>query len=367
MSSRILVRGYEEGDEVGIVELMKPYWPHFANGNPLPNWEWEYRKCPYESIVTVAEDMRRIVGHYSVIPMAMKFKDMHLLGGKAEGSAIHPDYRKKGGDESGEGGKELFIRLIHETFDSSREKGVRLIWGFPNQKALGGQIRAGYSHLRVPISRFAFPLNLRRVPRTLLSSFRGTPSLRRTLRTLSESVPKLLSPDDQPKETDAMGTTDDVHSIEDLWKSVSEDCDCITLQRAHDYLQWRIIGNRVIPHRMLAFRRDAKVTAYVSVARRNSSEGVIVDMFALRDGVEDLRILVNHALVTLKSACDYVTTWMTRNKLTERYEQVLKSVGFLELPESELDMLVRSFGLPESYSTDPKNWFINPIFTEGIS
>ena len=58
---------------------------------------------------------------------------------------------------------------------------------------------------------------------------------------------------------------------------------------------------------------------------------------------------------------------MTSNKLTERYEQVLRGVGFLELPESELDMLVKSFDLPESYSTDPKNWFINPIFTEGIS
>jgi len=367
MSSPIKIREYEEGDQHGIVELMRPHWPHFAVSGALTNWEWEYRRAPHESIVTVAEHGGRIVAHYSVLPMTMKFKHNTLLGAKAEGSAIHQDYRRREAVMFMEGGKDLFKELIQNTFERSEKKGVRLIWGFPNQRALHGQVRAGYTHITIPISRFVFPLDLRRVPRTLLSSFKGSSSLKKTLQAISTSIPKLVSFKEEPSDEGSVQLTEDLRGVEELWKYISKENDCVTLERTQDYLRWRVVDNPVVPHRVITLKRGNRVTAYISIAQRGSSEGSIVDMLVLKNTLEDLRILLYRGLALLKRESGYVTTWMTRNGFSAGYERMLRSVGFLELPESRMDMLVKTFDLPEEYFANIENWFITPIFAEGIS
>ncbi|MFQ5884070.1 MAG: hypothetical protein ACE5IO_03105, partial [Thermoplasmata archaeon] len=227
--------------------------------------------------------------------------------------------------------------------------------------------RAGYKHIIVPVSRFVFPPNLRNVPRALLSTFKGSPSLRKTLRRVSTSIPRLVSIKEEPSDRSFVELSENLHGIERLWKSFFEENDCITLERTPDYLSWRIVGNPIVPHNIFAVERGDQISAYLSLAVRDSSECLMVDMLTLKDSLEDLRILLHRALTLLKGKSSLVTTWLTKNKVSAGYARMLCHTGFVELPESRMDMLVKTFDLSEEYSANVENWLINPIFTEGIS
>src|SRR5439155_11704575 len=105
---------------------------------------------PHGALNIVAEHEGRIVGHYALLPLEMKFGEKAILGAKAEGLLVHKDYRGAAGKHFLE---PLRMSVLHgmvtAAFERAEEIGVRLIWGFPNRLALRGQLKSGYRVIAV--------------------------------------------------------------------------------------------------------------------------------------------------------------------------------------------------------------------------
>ncbi|MEE9116582.1 MAG: GNAT family N-acetyltransferase [Thermoplasmata archaeon] len=377
MQDKVIVRAYEKGDEVGIVELMGDYWKHLTGENALKNWEWEYRQCCEESVITVAEHDGKIMGHYSVLPMKMKCGTGEVLGAKAEGSAIHPSYRGKvGAAFLPEGEKRnLFSILINETFDRAHESGVDLIWGFPNKDALKGQVKAGYVHMVSPMSSLILPISLRKTTSVLLkklpgiSAVRGSPTPWPMPSSKLDTIPV---PDISAKsEVRIVEVHDDLSALKGLWERFRNENDCITIERSPDYMKWRTTGNVVLPHRIFTVEKKEEMVglvAFTVVIHEKTIEGRITDILGLRDHENELNLLMEGVVQSMKKEKIHIlTTRITRNETSRLFVRVLSKSGFLELPRIRVDMLVKSYGIPSEFVLSPDNWFITNIFSEGVS
>lgn len=371
------MRDYEEGDENGIVELLAHNWKHLKGVERLRYWDWEYRGAPTQAIVKVAVHEGRIVGHYSFLPLIMECGHLTVPGGKAEGGIVHPDYRGVDGLRLLPEGERrtIYDILITETFKTAQKRGLRLLWGFPNKLALKGQVKAGYAHMVTPISSFVLPLDIRKTTRILISHVSRTIGLKgiatfspeRMIGMLTAAKPAGISEEEMGRITIVEG----INEIDRLWRAFAGENDFITIQKNPGYLKWRMRDNPILPHKILTAMRQGNPTAYVAftvVRGRETIEGKIADMMALRGHEHDLRLLLRHAIHSIREErAHLITTWMTRNRHSTIYEKVLSDTGFIDLPVQSLDVLVRGYDLPEDFITKPGNWLITMAFTEGVS
>jgi len=90
-------RYYVEGDELGIVELLKAVFPEWARRkSPVDYWRWKYRSPPLGSTVSVALDGSRVIGVSHDIYLRMKIGDSVILCEYGDDAATHPDYQGRG-------------------------------------------------------------------------------------------------------------------------------------------------------------------------------------------------------------------------------------------------------------------------------
>lgn len=377
MQDKIIVRAYEKGDELGIIELMGENWKHLSGENALRNWEWEYRQCCEDSVITVAEHDGKIMGHYSVLPMRMKCGGGNVLGAKAEGSAIHPSYRGKAGAAflPEKERRNLFSVLINETFDRAHESGVDLMWGFPNKDALKGQVKAGYDHMVSLMSSLILPISIVKTTSALIrrlpgiSALRGSPTI---WSTPSDKLSRITVPD-RPSEPEVriVEIRDDLSGLKGLWERFSDENDCVTIERSPDHMRWRTTGNVVLPHRLFAVEKSGEMVglaAFTVVDNDKTIEGRITDLLGLKDHERELSLLMEGVVRSMKNEKIHIlTTRISRNDTSRLNEKVFSESGFLELPRASMDVLVKSYGIPAEYVLKPENWYITNLFSEGVS
>jgi len=375
--SKVIIRNYKEGDEVGIIKLLALNWRHLTDKNALKYWSWEYKECPREAIVKVAEHDGKIVGHYALLPLTMRHKMETLIGAKAEGGIIHPNYRGKAGIKflpSKEQGT-IYHLLITGALEEANEKGIKLVWGFPNKIAIKGQVKAGYTHMVIPVSSFILPVNISRTMKYILSQFSITEDKKEAVSLLPKSLRKWLTtvslPDLEALHIENVKINEGLNGSENFWDNYKEQNSSITIERTKEYLQWRSIDNPVLEQKIFTASNPEGVNAIVAVAivrKGKIVEGRIVDMLCLKGHEKDMRLLSAYAVRFLRNqGVDFITTWMINNQSSNVYQQLLKQVNFLELPLQLMDVLVRGFDLPNHYITDPENWYVTMTFTEGVA
>ncbi len=97
MSQEIKIRIYREGDEVGIVEILKRCFPVWANQkNPIEYWRWKFLDTPLKSIIVIAEDNNKIVGVGHRITFNLKIGENVIPCQIGPDFCTHPEYRGKG-------------------------------------------------------------------------------------------------------------------------------------------------------------------------------------------------------------------------------------------------------------------------------
>jgi len=97
----------------------------------------EYIQQKFDTLPFGAEYMGYIayynkiaVACYAVFPCRMAYMGKTILAAQSGDTMTHPDHRKKG----------LFIQLALKTFELSKENGIKLIFGFPNDNSYNGFI-----------------------------------------------------------------------------------------------------------------------------------------------------------------------------------------------------------------------------------
>jgi predicted N-acetyltransferase YhbS len=101
LGSEFTYRGYEEGDEEGIVPLLVEAfngWPKIdCPCSPMDHWKWKYLDNPYGmELSSVALDGDKIIGAGCQYPTRIKIGDEWLMGAYAADLAVHQGYRNRG-------------------------------------------------------------------------------------------------------------------------------------------------------------------------------------------------------------------------------------------------------------------------------
>ncbi len=323
----------------------------------------------------MAEYDDRIVGHYAVLPMRMKYGRTNVWGGKAEGGIVDSAFRGAEGLRYLPPGetRTVYNILITRTLERARDDGIQLIWGFPNRVAVRGQVKAGYAVLSVPVSRFVLPVRVGPSLKQLARDARGMKHPLEGLESLADWTVRLLVRPEPITAPDAAIQIVDLAQGEgidaEFWEGYDSETDGITISRNPEYIRWRFSTNPCLLHRVLALRRGGETAAYLAYAVRDQGrgrEGRVVDMIARQKGVSDLRILLGQAVQSMqRQGVSFITGWFARNRNMTVYRDALRRQDFLQSSSPSIDVLVKTYDLPEALALDPGSWDLDMAFTEG--
>jgi hypothetical protein len=103
---------------------------------------------------------------YGVLPCMLRLNGTSIRAAQSADTMTHPRHRRGG----------LFVNLAERTYALAREKGIEVIFGFPNQNSLPGFNKLRWKFLDTPMQTFTLPAN----PLPLFRIISRFPFLRRT-------------------------------------------------------------------------------------------------------------------------------------------------------------------------------------------
>ena len=124
----IRIRFYEEGDEKDIFKLFKITFNRKLDEN---FWFWRYINNPVKmNVIALAYYNNQLISHYAIAPNYLLIQQKKYIGGLSMTTMTHPDFRGLG----------LFPKLANIVYNKAKQKGIRLIYGFPNSMSYKGFI-----------------------------------------------------------------------------------------------------------------------------------------------------------------------------------------------------------------------------------
>ncbi|MFP4475774.1 MAG: GNAT family N-acetyltransferase [Desulfatibacillaceae bacterium] len=155
MSGKWKARPYRAEDVDSIIRLR---FSVFGNIDPVRTmpaaWKWWYLDNPGgHGEIWVAESDGQVVGHYAAIPTRMWVDGKPDLYAYSCDTMVHPSHRRQG----------VFTGLAKKCYARLEEdRGIKWIWGFPNEKSMPGFTRElGWHNMGrfdswiMPVSPFA--------------------------------------------------------------------------------------------------------------------------------------------------------------------------------------------------------------------
>ncbi|PWT70909.1 MAG: hypothetical protein C5B59_19190 [Bacteroidetes bacterium] len=105
--------------------------------------------------IAISRGKPEAAAYYGVFPLKCQIGNEIILAAQSGDTMTHSHHRKKG----------LFSRLAIMTYDECKKKGIRLIYGFPNDNSYHGSIKVGWNHtddvvrydLKLKIKTFPLP------------------------------------------------------------------------------------------------------------------------------------------------------------------------------------------------------------------
>jgi len=122
----MLLREYRPGDEQDIAELFKVV---FDRKLDLRFWNWRFAENPRgKGIICLMFDNQKLVGHYAVTPTPLWVKGKVYRAAFSMTTMTHPDYCGRG----------IFSQLASEVYGCCKAKGIKFVFGFPNENSYHG-------------------------------------------------------------------------------------------------------------------------------------------------------------------------------------------------------------------------------------
>lgn len=120
----VTYRAYQRGDEYEIQHL---YRLIFNREISLDEWRWLYEQTPLgPAVIAVAvNDRGQIVGHYGIQPRVACVAGQSTTVGLGIGAMMLPEHRDLA----------TFINLVKFIYPLCQQRGIQVIYGFPNQNS----------------------------------------------------------------------------------------------------------------------------------------------------------------------------------------------------------------------------------------
>lgn len=349
------IRRYREEDDLGIVELITQEFNSELNPKfDLNIWNWKYKENPAHafSIIRVVEDKNKIIGHYAINPVMMKWKNREILGSQAFGIVTHRNYQRRG----------IFKTLANKVSDESGKKEMPVTYVFPNPKSYPGFIKMGWSHI-FSLIVMAKPLNVGAASRKYSDNViiqkiveSGLYLHKQLFKFKSFSIPDDIT----IFETDLFDNSFDV-----LWKNVSKYYDYI-IKRDHEYLNWRY-SHPSETFDIYVAKRNNNVVGYAVLKckiRFSIKIGYIYDFFCNPNDDDIVKCLMSKSIeYFMKRKMDLVQIYVLKN---HPYYKICKEYGFLKVSAKPFVLNINS---PDFDNTEDfwnqKKWFLSYGDREG--
>ena len=351
------IRRYREGDDLGIVELIKQEFKTEFNPEFNPNiWKWKYKENPAHAfpIIWVAEDKDEIIGHYAINPVMMKWKDSEILGSQASGIATHRNYQRRG----------IFKTLASKVSDDARKKGIPITYVFPNPKSYQGFLKMGWNHI-FSLIVMAKALNVAVASR----KYRDNIIIRKIVETGLYAHTLLFKFKFFPIPTGItifeINLFDDSFDI--LWANVSKHYDYI-IKRDSKYLNWRYSHPSETFKVYTAKKDNNNIMGYAILKCKILPDvkiGYIYDLFCDPNDKNIIKCLISKSIeYFMKRKMDLVQICVLKS---HPYYQICKEYGFLKVSEKPFVLHINSpefDNMPEDFK-DQKGSFLSYGDREG--
>ena len=356
------VRIYKEGDQPGILELMKSS----SAKRTSEHWLWEYENNPFGYHIGVAEHNGQIVGHMALVPTYMKVGRKTIMGSQAVDLLVHPKFRRQG----------MFLALGTMLMNEARKKQIDITYGFPNAPAHSGHLKYGWFDI-CEVPQLIKAMNIDKVVdilgkgRTirLLNKYRISRNFMKIILHIILSTVNFFSriwygiPNNRDLANVKISIIESFDDrIDDFWKKVSSDYN-IAVARNKEYLNWRYFRKPNAEYTVILAEKDEEILGYIvlrTISKENLKLGYIVDILASLDGKVIIQSLILRSIERFrKENVDSIFCWMLNNNLSaSTYYKVLRCNGFLLTSSNPLIARVNSQELSKKFVGDSTKWYI---------
>lgn len=351
------LRKFQDGDEQAIVELLDAA---FGKWHSLEYYKWWYTKNPAgPSIIWLAEYDNKIIGHYGIVPMAMKVGNVYATGSFSCDAATHPKYQSQG----------VFSSIVNRAYLDAGENHIPVTYGFANTN-----LGATYKRYE-RIGRICFmirmtkaldrdPLLARYVGRKVLT---GT-ATRQLPRTRASRYPTGRFRIETSSRFDERVNT--------FWEEISRNF-AIIVRRDERHLNWRYADHPERKYTIYTVVRDHRILGYCVMTQQkwgNLRLGLIADILGFQDQGNVVGYLIDEAVEHFKKENVQGVSCMMSEQ--HPYGPLFRRAGFITHPKPNR-ALKASINLPgsridekeiysqalllsqNSFLKTKSNWFVN--------
>lgn len=246
--------------------------------------------------------------------------------------------------------------LLLKNFVASRGESSDILFGFPNNRAVGAMCRAGFTVLS-EVSRYALILNYKYyIDKSRFSSLLIPLSL--LLNLVVRSYLKIIT-SIQYSGYVFNEITEVGDSFDELWRDWIEQCDLYTGKRDKEYLAWRFLDNPANNYRIfrLSKKNSGQLVGYAVIRQNEEGHWTVFDFFALPEGKALEGLLLHLASKAIgEGALSLTLEFLGSGKIRDR----IRKLRFIERP-SERRVVIRprvNKGDVASYYLNADNWYI---------
>lgn len=286
MSNDWSIRPATPDDGEAIVELFRGVgWKY-----EVSHWKWKYLDNPTNKrCMFVAQDGKRIVGHYAILPMSMSLQGLSVLGGQRVDAAVDAGYRGKG----------LFGALYKESCARAASEGIQFLYGVPNEASHGRLVQLG-SCDSPGLPRLEKILS----PKAVIDITTHFSVIATIAEKPAQAVLKLWKADRKPKAIGQLKVSR-INAFDErfdhLWMKVKDHFP-IAIWKGSSYLNWRYLSCPDREYFVLAVEEQGDLVGFIVLrcVVEQLRRGYIVDFLTLPEKATAALLLISAGLDYLR-------------------------------------------------------------------
>jgi len=356
--TRLNIRPYKKGDETAIVPFLRSVFPNWGGADvnqAMDVWEWKYQKSSEQisPLAWVAEDRGELIGHHGLVPVRMKIGQHYVTGADSVDGAVFSEYRYQG----------VFTSLSRKLYAEAADRGISILYGFPNSLAKPPQYELGFSDVCAFKSMVKI-LNFK----VLLHAIASKP-LKMNPAWWAGISRTIFSRESGGKRREDMGIR--IHKIasfddsfDSLWSEISGMAD-ILIVRDKTYMNWRYVACPWV-YEIFSVEKGRKPLGCLILSLQVDKRGIryarIMDLL-LTAGHEDIAdLLFQEAFRSLKNR-GVAYLFFPISTCHPFYCQIT-GCGFSCLGEFDAGFIAKTLQginpmIAQSFIQDPGNWLVS--------
>lgn len=305
------VRSYRAGEEHEILELWRLV---FQRDRSLEHWRWKFKDNPYlgaHAALACTEPEKKIVGHYSGIPIKLNFKGDALLVCQCSDLIIHPDFRRQG----------MFLKVAKYCHDEFRRDGAGMVFAFLSPASYPGHLRhlnwKPITHLRQYWLRLNIHSGTGALSRVANRCYRA---LLRTRLSFERYLLKHLPNNMTCRLTNGLTfhhSTTVPDGYDRLWDAIRY-YEVLSMWKDSEYFRWRYDRNPDHDFNYFYLQKDGEILALAVVTADFGGYASICEVLVKNRNVLNGRLLINRIL-----------SWYAGGK-QRKFRFIGNDVGFFE-------------------------------------